>query len=218
MTRPRAALSLALLLALTGCAAPHAEPTAPPAASSAVVRPGAADVAFLSAMADHLERTLAIIQAAAGRVSDPELRTLVAAIEATESDELDTIRRWLAVAPDGGTPTPPGRPDASVHSGHVGHEGHPGHAGHPGHSGPSAPSADPDLARLRAAAPGRFDAVLIDVLTAHQRAAAALARGHVPVAVSPEVRDLADRIDRSRTAEIALMARLPAANATEARR
>ncbi|MCX4471976.1 DUF305 domain-containing protein [Micromonospora sp. NBC_01655] len=188
------ALPLAALLAVAGCAAPAAAPAsssggtgAPPAAS---VRPDPADVPFLTAMVAHHDRTRVIAAAAAGRVTDAELRTLVAAVDATEADELATMRRWLAAA------TPSGDAD-----GHASHHAHPG----------GSPTADPDLDRLRSAPADRFDAVLVAVLTAHQRRAAALARAHRPAAVGAEVRDLADRIERSRTAQIQLMSRLPAA-------
>ncbi|RBI99474.1 DUF305 domain-containing protein, partial [Micromonospora provocatoris] len=64
------------------------------------------------------------------------------------------------------------------------------------------------LARLRAAAPADADRVLLDVLSRHQRTAADLARAQVAAGTSERVRDLARRIDRSRTAEIDLMAGL----------
>ncbi|MFI1194555.1 DUF305 domain-containing protein [Micromonospora sp. NPDC020750] len=195
--RRLAALPLAALLAVAGCAAPAAVPAppsggtgAPPAARSA--RPDPADVPFLTAMVAHHDRTRVIAAESTGRVTDAELRTLVAAVDATEADELATMRRWLAAA------TPPGDDD-----GHAGHHAHPS----------GSPTADADLARLRSAPADRFDAVLVDVLTAHQRRAAALARAHRPAAVGAEVRDLADRIERSRTAQIQLMSRLPATRA-----
>ncbi|NED50268.1 DUF305 domain-containing protein, partial [Micromonospora aurantiaca] len=50
--------------------------------------------------------------------------------------------------------------------------------------------------------------VLLDVLSRHQRTAADLARAQVAAGTSERVRDLARRIDRSRTAEIDLMAGL----------
>ncbi|MFC8905263.1 DUF305 domain-containing protein, partial [Micromonospora sp. NPDC057140] len=146
-------------------------------------------VPFLRAMVAHHDRTRVIAAAATGRITDVELRTLVAAVDVTEADELASMRRWLAAAPDGGTTGPAGH--------------------HPHHDAPA--TADPDLARLRAATTDRFDAVLVEVLTAHQRAAVTLARTHLPAAVGPEVRDLADRVARSRAAQIRLMAGLPAA-------
>ncbi|MEU4638839.1 DUF305 domain-containing protein, partial [Micromonospora chalcea] len=64
------------------------------------------------------------------------------------------------------------------------------------------------LARLRAAAPADADRVLVDVLSRHQRTAADLARAQVAAGTSERVRELARRIERSRTAEIELMGRM----------
>ncbi|NBE79846.1 DUF305 domain-containing protein [Micromonospora rubida] len=190
-----AALPLAALLAVAGCASPAAAPLPngtgeSPVAGSARTDP--TDVPFLTAMVAHHDRTRVVAVEAAGRIVDPELRTLVAAIDATEADELATMRRWLAAAPA----DPAG-----------------GHAGHHGASATADPdpAPDPELDRLRSATAARFDAALVDVLTAHQRRAAALARAHLPVAVGPEVRALADRIERSRTAQLKLLSGLPAA-------
>ncbi|MFG1659624.1 hypothetical protein ACGFIY_24140 [Micromonospora chersina] len=47
------------------------------------------------------------------------------------------------------------------------------------------------------------------MLAAHQRTAAKLARAQVQAGTSARVRDLAGRIERSRTAEVALLASLP---------
>ncbi|MEU5940017.1 DUF305 domain-containing protein [Micromonospora sp. NPDC047548] len=63
-----------------------------------------------------------------------------------------------------------------------------------------------DLARLRDAPAGQVDAVLRQVLGAHQQAAADLAWAHLETATSPRVRELARRIEQSRTAEVRLMA------------
>ncbi|MFC5944415.1 DUF305 domain-containing protein, partial [Micromonospora harpali] len=177
-------------------------PPAPPGASaptpgraSVGCAPAPAYVPFLPAMVSHHDRTRVVAAAATGRITDVELRTLVAAVDVTEADELATMRRWLAAAPDGGATAP------------AGHHPHHDVQGTQG----AAATADPDLARLRAAPAGRFDAVLVEVLTAHQRAAVTLARAHLPVAVGPEVRVLADRIARSRAAQLRLLAGLPAA-------
>ncbi|MFG1902753.1 DUF305 domain-containing protein [Micromonospora carbonacea] len=205
----RAALALAALLAVAGCAPDPGPPAPAPSggplpAPPAVSVPAPADVPFLRAMVAHHDRTRVIAAAATGRITDAELRTLVAAVDVTEADELATMRRWLAAAPDGDAPGSPGH--------HPHHDTHDTSDAQGASATRDAPAtADPDLARLRAAPPGRFDAVLVEVLTAHQRAAVALARRHLPAAVGPEVRDLADRVARSRAAQIRLMAGLPAA-------
>lgn len=183
MTR-RVCILLAALLLTGGCTggpgAASSAGTSPPVAPAAT--PTAlqgVDAPFLTAMVAHTERTLEIVRVVEGRLTDAQLRTLVDAIEATESDELRTMRTWLRDA---------GRPTSG--SGHD-------HAGHA--------DAD-DLARLRGAAPADVDRVLRAVLAEHQRAAADLARAHLAVGGSAPVRDLAERVARSRTAQVDLLA------------
>ncbi|MGS2614479.1 DUF305 domain-containing protein [Micromonospora sp. LZ34] len=183
--RPAVAALLTLLLA-AGCAA---DPAPPPAGAPAPVGTASAairglDVVFLTMMVAHTERTLEIARLARDRVTDGELRTLVAAIETTEADELVTMRTWLRTADPAATA---GRHD---------------HAGH-------ADAADLD--RLRSATGVDVDRVLREVLIAHQQAAADLARAHLATAVNPEVADLARRVEQSRTAQVQLMAGRPAA-------
>ncbi|MGW1484498.1 DUF305 domain-containing protein, partial [Micromonospora parva] len=156
-----------------------------PAAGSAGVGPSAdgdamsgIDVVFLGTMVGHSERTLQIVRLARDRVRDEALRTLAAAIEATEADELTTMRGWLSTA----------GPGASATAHH--HDGH---------------GDDAALDRLRTAPDADVDRVLREVLADHQRSAADLARSHVDVGRDDRVRDLARRIEQSRTAEIELL-------------
>ncbi|GLZ58223.1 DUF305 domain-containing protein [Micromonospora sp. NBRC 107095] len=136
------------------------------------------DVVFLGTMVGHSERTLQIVRLARDRVRDEALRTLAAAIEATEADELTTMRGWLSTA----------GPGASATAHH--HDGH---------------GDDAALDRLRTAPDADVDRVLREVLADHQRSAADLARSHVDVGRDDRVRDLARRIEQSRTAEIELL-------------
>ncbi|MFG2059886.1 DUF305 domain-containing protein [Micromonospora sp. NPDC048871] len=197
----RAALALTLVLSATGCGGGSAASTATSSASAADTGGRAAsptrdapgtptatdmtgvDLLYLSMTAGHTEQTLRIVRLVHDRLTDPELRTLVAAIEVTEAEELATVRRWLAQA---------GRSArADDHTGH---------------------GAGPDqLARLRDAEDGEVDKVLIEVLSAHQRAAADLARAHLAAGTEQGVRDLARRIEQSRTAQVAMLAAHPAA-------
>ncbi|RAO55643.1 DUF305 domain-containing protein [Micromonospora saelicesensis] len=136
------------------------------------------DVVFLSTMVGHSERTLQIVRLARDRVRDDALRTLAAAVEATEGDELAAMRGWLPT-------TGPGASAAAHH-----HDGH---------------GDDAALDRLRTAPDADVDRVLRDVLADHQRSAADLARSHVGVGRNERVRDLARRIEQSRTAEVELL-------------
>ncbi|TQL39600.1 DUF305 domain-containing protein [Salinispora arenicola] len=170
-----------------GAGVAHTASSGPPGAvrTASSGPPGAAptvllgvDVPFLTALVAHNQRTLEIVHLSEGRLVDPELRTLAAAVAATEADELRTARTWLRAA---------GRPTSGGHD----HHGH-------------ADAAD--LARLREAAPADVDRVLRTVLVEHQRAAADLARAHRAVGGSAPVRALADRVARSRTAQAELLA------------
>ncbi|MFF0465961.1 DUF305 domain-containing protein [Micromonospora zamorensis] len=140
------------------------------------------DVVFLSTMVGHSERTLQIVRLAFDRLRDDALRTLAAAIEATEADELAAMRGWLPT-------TGPGASAAAHH-----HEGH---------------GDDAALDRLRTAPDADVDRVLREVLADHQRSTADLARAQVDVGRNERVRDLARRIEQSRTAEVELLRGTP---------
>ncbi|NYH45699.1 uncharacterized protein (DUF305 family) [Micromonospora jinlongensis] len=199
--RTRLASLAAALLLTGGCAGsptsnPSARPQPAPASPAGAAGAGAApagsvidagtmsgiDVVFLSTMVGHSERTLQIVRLASGRLRDDALRTLAAAIEATEADELAAMRGWLPT-------TGPGASAAAHH-----HEGH---------------GDDAALDRLRTAPDADVDRVLREVLADHQRSAADLARAQVDVGRNERVRDLARRIEQSRTAEVELLRGTP---------
>ncbi|MEU7810275.1 DUF305 domain-containing protein [Micromonospora chalcea] len=188
LRRASAAAVLGVALALTGCGGP---PVADPSPSAPASVPAGADATvsgidalFLAMMVAHTEQTLEIVRLGLDRATDPRLRTLIAAVRATETDELATMRQWLR---DAG---PSAAAAAARHD-------------HSGHSDAAA-----GLARLRAAAPADADRVLLDVLSRHQRTAADLARAQVTAGTGDRVRELARRIERSRTAEIELMGQM----------
>ncbi|MGW4682418.1 DUF305 domain-containing protein [Micromonospora taraxaci] len=165
--------------------APPAESTAvgsAPVGSAPVGELSGIDVVFLSTMVGHSERTLQIVRSSRDRVRDDALRTLAAAIEATEADELVAMRGWL----------PTTGPGASAVAHH--HEGH---------------GDDAALDRLRNAPAPDVDRMLREVLADHQRSAADLARAQVGVGRNERVRDLARRIEQSRTAEVELLGGTP---------
>ncbi|MFC4145661.1 DUF305 domain-containing protein [Micromonospora mangrovi] len=179
----RLLLAVAVLvaqLATAGCVA-AADPPPRPAPSASTV-----DVLFLAMMVAHSEQTLEIAELGLTRATDPDLRRLLAAVKVTETDEIATMRGWLR---DAG-------PEAVAAAARHDHSGH--------------SDAVAGLARLRAAGAGEVDRVLAEVLGAHQRTAAGLARAQVAAGTSDRVRELAGRIERSRSAEVALLAKLSA--------
>ncbi|MFI7428135.1 DUF305 domain-containing protein [Micromonospora sp. NPDC049836] len=183
MRRPLTAALLALLATTAGCAGDPAPPPDPaPATPAAAPVTSGIDVLYLTMLAAHTEQTLQIVRLGLDRATDPRIRTLIAAVETTETDELATVRGWLREA------GPAAAAAAARHD-------------HAGHSDAAA-----GLARLRAAPPGTADRVLLDVLSEHQRTAADLARAQLRAGTSERVRDLARRVERSRAAEVALMA------------
>ncbi|MEK8107435.1 DUF305 domain-containing protein [Micromonospora sp. M12] len=113
---------------------------------------------------------------------DDTLRTLAAAIEATEADELVAMRGWLPT-------TGPGASAVAQH-----HHGH---------------GDDAALDRLRTAPAADVDRVLREVLADHQRSAADLAEAQVGVGRNEQVRDLARRIEQSRAAEVEMLSGTP---------
>ncbi|WP_433652194.1 DUF305 domain-containing protein [Micromonospora zamorensis] len=204
--RTRLASLVAALLLTGGCAGsstsdPSTRPQPAPASPAGSATAGSAgagaapagdaidattmsgiDVVFLSTMVGHSERTLQIVRLASDRLREDALRTLAAAIEATEADELAAMRGWL----------PTTGPAASAAAHH--HEGH---------------GDDAALDRLRTAPDTDVDRVLREVLADHQRSAADLARAQVDVGRNERVRDLARRIEQSRTAEVELLRGTP---------
>ena len=127
---PLASLVAALLLTGACAGPPTSSPStlpqpapASPAGSAAAGSAGAGsaieadamsgiDVVFLSTMVGHSERTLQIVRLARDRVRDDALRTLAAAVEATEADELAAMRGWLPTTGPGASAT------AHHHDGH----------------------------------------------------------------------------------------------------
>ena len=135
---------------------------------------------FLQMMVPHLEQGQTIVRLGAERASRPEVRTLAAAIESTQADEVTTmsarLRDWHqpAVAP------------VNAHSEHGG----------------MPAITDTELAALRKTTGPDFDRRFLNLLIAHQDDAIQLARVETATGSDPDAKALADRIDRSRSAQI----------------
>ncbi|WP_433057372.1 DUF305 domain-containing protein [Dactylosporangium sp. CS-033363] len=175
----RIAFLLAAFL-LAGCAAVPAQP-APAGTQQRVFND--TDVMFSQMMVAHHGQALEMVRLARSKAEREDVRTLAAAIDVTETDELKTMQVWLE------TWGSPPAADASAHAGHGGAHG-----------------ANPDDLKALQSASGRdFETKFLNLLIAHQHNAIEIARMETGSGVNPGALDLAKRIDESRTAEIQQM-------------
>lgn len=192
----RAGVPAALLAAgavlLAGCGAPSgsASDAAPASAvrassapSGAAARFNGTDVMFAQMMVPHHGQGIEIVRLASGRATDAELKTLAAAIETTQSAEIQTMAGWLRAW---------GQPSTAAASEHAAHGGMPG-------------TSRAEIATLRRATGADFDRKFLNMMIAHQDDAIQMARMEESSGINPEARALAGRIDRSRTAQIQQM-------------
>ncbi|GAB3654645.1 DUF305 domain-containing protein [Actinocorallia lasiicapitis] len=139
-----------------------------------------ADVMFLQMASHHEGQGVTVVRLARGREVRPELRTLVSAIESTQLDEVETmvarLRGWR-------------RPLVPPPGSHAAHGGLP-------------ETAEEGLASTAAAPDARFEREFLLLLVAHQDDAVQIARRELAQGADPVSRALADRIVRSRTAQL----------------
>jgi uncharacterized protein (DUF305 family) len=137
-------------------------------------------VMFLQMMVPHLEQGRTIARLAEDRAGRDEVRLLAAAIESTQADEEATmsarLREWRQ----------PATAPVDAHSGHGG----------------MPRTVDAELAALRGTTGPDFDRRFLNVMIAHQDDAIQLARVETATGSDSAAKALADRIDRSRSAQI----------------
>lgn len=161
------ALMLGALL-LVGCGA----------AQSSQEPVNADDVMFLQMMIPHHKQGIEIVKLARDRARSPELKTLAAAIESTQTSELTTMTGWLAEWDQPLTaPT-----DAHAHHGGL------------------KETDRKQVAALRTSK--QFDRDLINLLVAHQDDAVQMALAEVFQGANPKVKDWARQVEVSRKAQI----------------
>jgi uncharacterized protein (DUF305 family) len=165
----------------TGTGSTAAAPVVPAAASAEFNQ---ADVMFLQMMIPHLGQGAEIARLAKDRTAREEVKVLAAAIEVTQVFEADTmsdlLRDWKQPA------TMDANPDAHAHHGGL-------------------PLTSPDTIATLAAVTDNFETKFLNLLTGHQHNAVEMAKAETAGGANPQVKELADRIVQSRTAEISQM-------------
>ncbi|MEN3609404.1 DUF305 domain-containing protein [Plantactinospora sp. ZYX-F-223] len=200
MNRFRRTLIVATLLLLGGCASapagtgvPVAAPApAPTGSAPASAAPSGAfndtDVMFLQMMVTSHGQGLALVRLAPERAQREELKILAAAIDVTQEAEQRTMRDWLR----GWGRSTSADPDANAHADHGG-----------------LPVLGPaQLSALSRTSGATFETDFLNLLIGHQHNAVELARMETKSGLHPEVRELARRIDLSRTAQIDQMLKM----------
>jgi uncharacterized protein (DUF305 family) len=182
----RALLAVFLLL-LAGCGVGFTETTG--ASLSAPPPDGTyndTDVMFLQMAVPQHEQGIEMARLAEERAGRDEVRDLAAAIRVTQEDELARMKEWLVkwnqpIAYD---------LDPAAHTGHGGMHG-----------------TDPAVLQMLRDTPAGpdFDTSFLNPLTGHQHGAVELARMEEKDGFNADAKALADRIIKSRTAEIQQM-------------
>lgn len=190
MKRVLLVLATAGLVAAAGCGSTGGVTTAgaplsPVPATETSTTFNTTDVMFQQMMIQHLGQGVEIVRLAKTRTVRPDVKVLANAIEVTQLSEAETMKSSL---------TQWNQP-VSVGT---------GSDLHTQHGGMRLTSPD-TITKLGEAPDGEFERQFLTLLTGHQHNAVEMARTEITGGANPQVKALADRIVRSRTAEIGQM-------------
>jgi uncharacterized protein (DUF305 family) len=143
------------------------------------------DVMFLQMMLAYQGQSLKLVPLAKAKASRDDVRTLAAAIEVTQADEAGMMVGWLQAWKQPITAAS----DPAVHEGHGGMH-----------------DLDVDeLGALQSLTGPDFDKAFLNLLIGHQHNAVEVARMELSSGADQQVKEFAQRVDRSRGAEIQQM-------------
>ena len=188
------AVALASLALATACGGssstagkPGAGPGAPNAASASATGASAhnaADVAFATDMIPHHAQAVQMADMALVKATDPEVKTLAAAIKGAQDPEIETMTGWLT---DWNAPLP--MTGMSMSSGNS-----------------MGMMSAGDMAQLDKATGPMFDKIWVQMMTAHHQGALTMAKSELANGQFADAKALAQRIITSQSAEITKMA------------
>ncbi|MEU8343672.1 DUF305 domain-containing protein [Spirillospora sp. NPDC048832] len=193
VTAGHRALLLAAVMAapvlLTACSGEPAK-TKPASAASSAPASGYndEDVVFLQMMVAHHQQGLEMVRLAAERAPRKEVRTLAAAVVATQSEELKLMKAWL------GKWSKPTTSKAAAQT-HL-------------HHGAAPATGAKEISTLRKTKGGGFEPAFLNLFIGHQGSAVEMARTEQSKGANPEAKAFAKRVVESRSAEISQMLRL----------
>ncbi|MEU8249775.1 DUF305 domain-containing protein [Nonomuraea sp. NPDC048916] len=169
VTRRLVVLGLLLVVAACGVAEPASDPV------------NAEDVMFVQMMVQHHRQGIEIAGLGSARARTPELKTLAAAVEKTQQDEVEMMLRWLHGWD---------QPLTAASGSHDDHGGLP----------------ETDRERIKALRDSKtFERDLLNLMIEHQGVAARMAGAHLTAGANPEVERWAGQVEASRTEQVRLM-------------
>jgi uncharacterized protein (DUF305 family) len=140
-------------------------------------------VQFAQMMVDHLQLGISLSQVALAKATRQEAKDLAGAIDATQREELSTLKSWLKLwdKPEAG--------GANLHSAHGGR-----------------PLLDDKVINDTKEKNGaEFDLAFLNLMAGHQGAAVEMALAEQKNGMNPETTAYADRVVASRQGQIAQM-------------
>ncbi len=197
MRRLILALAAAALL-LSGCG--QAAPIVPEAATQGIAEANAVtaagphndfDVMFLQMMIAHQQQGLEMLRLGEHKGVREDVVDLAGAIDVTEAEEVRTMQRWLKAW----NVPPTDITDPAVHAAHGGRSA----------TGPE------EIKALQDATGADFETKFLNLLIAHQHNAVELAQQLSTTGQNDTVKQLAERIELSRTQQIKQMLTLAGA-------
>ncbi|MFD5824740.1 DUF305 domain-containing protein [Lentzea sp. NPDC060358] len=162
-----------------------ASPTAPPAPAGSA-RFNDADVMYVQMMVDHLQLGISLSQLGMAKATRQEAKDLASAIDATQREELSTLKSWLKLwdKPEGD--------GASLHTAHGGE--------------PLLDAKVIDETKNKSGA--EFDASFLNLMTGHQGAAVEMSLTEKKDGMNPEATAYAERVTNSRQGQIQQMLKI----------
>ncbi|BCJ75200.1 hypothetical protein CS0771_47440 [Catellatospora sp. IY07-71] len=151
-----------------------------------------ADVQFLQQMIVHHQQALMMARMAAARAANADVKQLAGQIEQEQAPEIEQMSTWLQ---QWGKPVPSMGPGMAM----------PSMSPPMGHGMMPSMRPMPDMGPMQNMSGERFDQMFLQMMIAHHEGAIAMAKAELATGANPAVKQLAEKIQASQSAQIEQM-------------
>ncbi len=181
---------------MTGMSSSSSTTTSPSSsANPAGGQHNAADVAFATGMIPHHGQAITMAEMAASQATNPQVKSLAAAIKTAQAPEIATMSGWL---------TGWGQPVPAATGGHDMSKMGTG----PDMSGMGGMMSEQEMQQLSAATGAQFDRMWLQMMITHHQGAVTMATTELASGQSADAKQLAQQIIDTQQKEIATMTAL----------